>query len=94
MAGRRKWSGEVTRHSDALDLKDGVFKSDDPHAIASSLKESAQASKRRKSGAFRSAMSMLTFYVNRAGGNLTRRRKMVLDAAKNQLRAEFGRNSK
>lgn len=96
MAGRKResakrWSGEVTKHSDALDLEDSVFKQDDPDAIARSLKHSAETSRRRKSGPFRSAMSMLTFYINRAGKNLPKRRLKVLDRAKESLRKLFGR---
>lgn len=91
MARRKKWSAEVTEHSDALDLEEGVFKSDDPHEIAVSLKKSAETSDRRKSGAYRSAMSMLTFYINRAGSNLTGKQRKTLDAAKDELHAVFGR---
>lgn len=94
MADKAKWSAEVTRHSDALDLEGGVFASDDPRQIARSLKQSAEASKRRKSSPFRSAMSMLTFYINRAGKNLSRRRLRTLDAAKAELRRAFGRPAK
>ena len=86
-----RWSGEVTEHSDALDLKKDIFKSDDPHAIAASLKRSAEASDRRKSSPFRSAMSMLTFYINRAGDNLGTKERHTLEAAKNELRKLFGR---
>ncbi|HVZ30008.1 MAG TPA: DUF3175 domain-containing protein [Asticcacaulis sp.] len=87
----RKWSHEVTEHSDALDLKAHVFESHDPKAIARSLKHSAEASHRRKSSPYRSAMSMLTFYINRAGKNLPDKQKAVLEKAKDELRAEFGR---
>jgi hypothetical protein len=90
----RKWSTEVTEHSDALDLEPEVFRSRDPKKIARSLKRSAQSSRRRKSGAFRSAMSMLTFYVNRAGKNLPRTHRRVLEKAKDELRAAFGRPRK
>jgi len=90
----RKWSGEVTEHSDALDLKSGVFKSGDPHSIAISLKKSAEESHRRKSSPFRSAMSMLTFYINRAGRNLSGKERKTLDAAKDELQAVFGRKAK
>ncbi|MGH7776005.1 MAG: DUF3175 domain-containing protein [Candidatus Dormibacterales bacterium] len=90
MAGRR-WSGEVTRKSDALDLEEGVFSKDDPRAIALSLKRSAEASRRRKSDPYRSAMSMLTFYINRAGRTLPRERRECLEAAKDELRRLFGR---
>jgi hypothetical protein len=88
---RKKWSAEVTEHSDALDLEQDVFKSDDPKQIAASLKRSAERSDRRKSEPYRSAMSMLTFYVNRAGKNLSERRKRILERAKDELRRLFGR---
>jgi hypothetical protein len=91
---KKKWSGEVTEHSDALDLKDGVFKSDDPHEIAVSLKRSAETSDRRKSSPYRSAMSMLTFYINRAGKNLTGKQRKTLDAAKDEVHKVFGRPAK
>ena len=87
----RKWSGDVTERSDALDLKEGVFKSDSPKAIARSLKRSAETSSRRKADPFRSAMSMLTFYVNRAGSNLSAQRRCILAFAKDRLRSAFGR---
>jgi hypothetical protein len=87
----RKWSAEVTRHSDALDLERDAFKADDPKRIAASLKRSAERSERRKSGPFRSAMSMLTFYVNRGGSKLSARRKRILERAKDELRRLFGR---
>jgi len=86
-----RWSAEVTRHSDALDLKENVFKSDNPDAIAKSLKRSAEASQRRKSDPFRSAMSMLTFYINRAGRHLPAPRRRILETAKVSLRKVFGR---
>ena len=86
-----RWSAEVTEHSDALDLKAGVFELDDPKAIAQSLKRSAEASHRRKSEPYRSAMSMLTFYINRAGHNLPAARKAVLEKAKDELRKAFGK---
>jgi hypothetical protein len=86
-----KWSGEVTENSDALDLEQDVFKSDDPDEIARSLKRSAERSERRKSAPFRSAMSMLTFYINRAGRNLPAARRKTLEAAKGALRRVFGR---
>jgi hypothetical protein len=86
-----KWSGEVTENSDALDLEQDVFKSDDPDEIARSLKRSAEHSERRKSTPFRSAMSMLTFYINRAGRNLPAARRKTLEAAKGALRRVFGR---
>jgi len=85
------WSGEVTRKSNALDLEAGVFTLDDPREIARSLKRSAEASRRRKSAPFRSAMSMLTFYINRAGAGLPDERRRVLERAKEELRREFER---
>jgi len=91
-AGKR-WSGEVMRKSNALDLEPGVFARDDPHEIAASLKRSAEASRRRKAEPFRSAMSMLNFYINRAGRNLAPERRRVLEAAKDELRALFGRSA-
>lgn len=88
---RKYWSQKVTRESNALDLEPAVFRHDDPAAIARSLKRSAEHSKRRKSSPYRSAMSMLTFYINRAGKNLPKKRLKVLERAKDALRAEFGR---
>jgi Protein of unknown function (DUF3175) len=90
--GGRRWSREVTEHSDALTLDKGVFTESDPKAIAASLKRSAERSKRRKAGPFRSALSMLTFYINRAGKNLPTSRKRTLMRAKNELRKQFGRD--
>ncbi len=90
----RKWSAEVTRHSNALDLERDVFRQDDPRDIAASLKRSAEQSSRRKVGPFQSAMSMLNFYINRAGRNLPADRKQVLEQAKNELRKSFGREPK
>src|ERR1700759_3637219 len=87
----RRWSSRVTRESDALDLRQRVFTWRDPKRIARSLKRSAEHSKRRKAEPFRSAMSMLTFYINRAGKNLTATQRHTLEAAKDELRAEFGR---
>ena len=81
----------MTRESNALDLQKDVFALDDPKEIARSLKRSAEHSKRRKSSPYRSAMSMLTFYINRAGKNLPRKRLKVLEKAKDELRAEFGK---
>jgi hypothetical protein len=89
-----RWSADVTENSDALDLERDVFKSRDPRLIARSLKRSAQASRRRKSSAFRSAMSMLTFYINRAGRNLPLGRRRALQKAKQELRVVFGRTPK
>ncbi|MCL6706961.1 DUF3175 domain-containing protein [Pseudomonas sp. R2.Fl] len=91
-ARKEKWSADVTENSDALDLKEGVFTLDDPKKIAKSLKRSAEHSDRRKSDPYRSAMSMLTFYINRAGDNLTKERRSVLDKAKDELRHEFGKD--
>jgi hypothetical protein len=85
-----KWSAEVTLHSDALDLGREVFKKS-PTAIAHSLKRSAEHSHRRKSSPYRSAMSMLTFYINRAGKNLSATRRKKLEDAKAKLREAFGR---
>jgi putative cell wall-binding protein len=87
----KKWSREVTEHSDALDLEPDVFEQDDPREIARSLKRSAEHSTRRKSSPYRSAMSMLTFYINRAGRNLPDKQKTVLEQAKDELRKAFGR---
>jgi hypothetical protein len=86
-----KWSGEVTAHSNALDLQKDVFKMGDPKKIAASLKRSADASTRRKADPFRSAMSMLTFYINRAGKNLPAAQRKKLEAAKRELRSQFHR---
>jgi hypothetical protein len=88
---QRKWSQEVTEHSDALDLEEGVFTKDDPAEIARSLKRSAERSKRRKADPYRSAMSMLTFYINRAGKDLGKTQRRVLEDAKDELRKAFGR---
>jgi len=86
----RLWAARVTRTSNALDLEAGVFVLDDPLEIARSLKRSAEASMRRKSTPFRSAMSMLTFYTNRAGSSLSAERRAVLEKAKDELRRAFG----
>jgi hypothetical protein len=86
-----KWSQDVTGHSNALDLEKDVFARDDPKSIARSLKRSAEHSRRRKSSPFRSAMSMLTFYINRAGKDLPVKQKKILERAKEELRAAFGR---
>jgi hypothetical protein len=90
---RSRWSGEVTEHSDALDLQKDVFKLKNPEAIARSLKHSAETSDRRKSNSYRSAMSMLTFYINRAGGNLSESRRRTLERAKMSLRKIFHRGT-
>jgi hypothetical protein len=87
----KKWSQDVTEHSDALDLEEGVFTRDDPKEVARSLKRSAERSDRRKSDPYRSAMSMLTFYINRAGKDLDKHQKKVLEDAKDELRKAFGR---
>jgi Protein of unknown function (DUF3175) len=87
----RRWSQKVTRTSNALDLESGVFRGRSPRAIARSLKRSAEASSRRKSAPFRSAMSMLTFYVNRAGKQLSARDRQTLMRAKDELRKLYGR---
>ena len=91
---KKKWSQDVTDHSDAMDLKGGVFKSTDPKKIADSLKHSAEQSHRRKSSPFRSAMSMLSFYINRAGDQLSKKQRYTLDAAKDELRKDFHREPK
>jgi hypothetical protein len=92
MASSRGWAGEVTRKSDALDLEEDIFKSDDPRKIAQSLKKSAEESRRRKANPYQSAMSMLTFYINRAGSNLPGKRLETLEKAKDELRQAFGRD--
>ena len=91
MATQKKWSQDVTEHSDALDLDRDVFTQDDPAKIAASLKRSAEHSHRRKGTPFQSAMSMLTFYINRAGKGLTTHQKKVLEDAKDELRKAFGK---
>src|SRR3984885_5894248 len=87
----KRWSQRVTKESDALDLKHGVFTLRDPKAIAASLKRSAERSSRRKSGAYRSALSMLTFYINRAGKTLPKAQRDRLQHAKDELKRAFGR---
>ncbi|HZK92210.1 MAG TPA: DUF3175 domain-containing protein [Stellaceae bacterium] len=87
----RKWSAKVTETSDAMDLKKDVFKSKSPKRIAASVKRSAERSQRRKTSPFRSAMSMLNFYMNRAGKNLSASRRRVLESAKGRLRRLFRR---
>jgi hypothetical protein len=86
-----RWTQQVTETSNALDLEPKVFMQDDPKRIARSLKRSADQSKRRKSDPFRSAMCMLNFYINRAGKNLSKQRRERLEAAKDELRALYGR---
>jgi hypothetical protein len=84
-----KWSQHVTQHSNALDLEGGVFKKKDPKKIAQSLKRSAEHSKRKKSGPYQSAMSMLNFYINRAGKGLSKKEREPLERAKGELRKLF-----
>jgi hypothetical protein len=90
-ASPRRWSQRVTRESDALDLERGVFKQTSAKKIAASLKRSAERSSRRKSGAYRSALSMLTFYINRAGKNLPKTQLTRLQRAKLELKHQFGK---
>lgn len=87
-----RWSDRVTKNSNALDLERAVFASGDAHRIALSLKRSAERSKRRKATPYQSAMSMLTFYINRAGKGLPRHKLRVLERAKGELRKAFGRD--
>ncbi len=89
---RTRWSQQVTEHSDALDLEPGVFTLDDPREIALSLQRSAERSGRRKAGPLRSAMSMLQFYINRAGANLPARDRARLETAKDELRELYGKS--
>jgi hypothetical protein len=88
----KRWSQRVTKASDALDLKHGVFKLTDPKRIAASLKRSAERSSRRKAGAYRSALSMLTFYINRAGKTLPKTQRDRLERAKTELKHQFHRD--
>ena len=90
----KRWSGRVTRTSNALDLKKGVFAGRDPKKIAASLKRSAEHSKRRKASPYQSAMSMLNFYINRAGKDLPAGHKRVLERARDALREQFHRTPK
>jgi len=90
-SGSRRWSAEVMKKSDALDLAQGVFTLKNPHSIALSLKKSAESSQRRKAGPYQSAMSMLNFEINRAGKSLSAERKQVLNQAKVELRKVFHR---
>jgi len=87
-----EWSAKVTETSDALDLEPRVFDGRDPKRIAASLKRAAEHSRRRKASPFQSAMSMLTFYINRAGRSLPASRRRTLTAAKDELRRQFGRD--
>ena len=88
---KRKWSQEVTQHSDALDLEPGIFTKKDPDTIAASLARSAEKSTRRKTSAFHSALSMLTFYINRADQSLPQAQRKRLEKAKERLRERFHR---
>ncbi|HLK17849.1 MAG TPA: DUF3175 domain-containing protein [Bryobacteraceae bacterium] len=88
---KKRWSQHVTNTSNALDLDAGVFTWSDPKKIAASLKRSAEASKRRKGSPLQSAMSMLNFYINRAGGGLSKKQEHVLEKAKTELRTLFGK---
>ena len=90
-AKSKRWSRHVTETSDALTLEEGVFTKSTPRKIALSLKRSAEKSRRRKSNPYRSAMSMLTFYVNRAGKGLSKTRKAKLQKAKDELRGLYGK---
>jgi uncharacterized protein DUF3175 len=90
-APRKRWSQRVTTQSDALDLDRGVFRQTSARRIAASLKRSAERSKRRKAGAYRSALSMLTFYINRAGKNLPKAQRDRLERAKAELKRQFGK---
>jgi len=93
MGSRKRWSQEVTRHSNALDLESKVFTISSPHRIALSLKRSALVSHRRKGTPYQSAMSMLNFYINRAGAGLPAKQKQVLKRAKGELRRVFGKTN-
>ncbi|MEW6648108.1 MAG: DUF3175 domain-containing protein [Pseudomonadota bacterium] len=93
-AQAQRWSQQVTTTSNALDLEAGVFALDDPRAIARSLQRSAEASTRRKTTPFRSAMAMLNFYINRAGKNLPAERRSILEQAKEELRVVYGKDSR
>jgi len=88
----KKWSANVMKHSNALDLEPNIFETHDPKKVARSLKRSAEKSNRRKGTPYQSAMSMLTFYINRAGKNLEKKQKDTLEKAKGELRHEFGRD--
>ncbi len=90
--GNGRWSAAVTRNSNALDLDEGVFTWKDPRRVAASLKRSAETSTRRKANPYRSALSMLTFHINRAGKSLPAAQKRVLERAKDELRKQFGRD--
>src|SRR5437660_3167284 len=88
----RQWSARVTKHSNALDLQAKIFRSSNPRQVALSMKRSAERSKRRKGTPYQSAMSMLNFYINRAGKKLPKKQKRVLEKAKDELRDVFGRD--
>ena len=90
-AAPKRWSQRVTKESDVLDLRRGVFKLTSPKKIAASLKSSDEHSARRKAGAYRSALSMLTFYINRAGKTLPKTQRERLERAKEELKRAFGR---
>lgn len=94
MATKRKWSAAVTETSNAMDVAAGTFKQTNPKKIAEDVERDAERSTRRKSSPYRSAMSMLTFYINRAGSTLSARQRSVLERAKDILRAEFGPDAK
>lgn len=89
--GTKKWSAHVNETSDSLDLEEGIFKSDDPKRIAQSLKRSAEQSDRKKGTPLQSSMSMLNFYINRAGKNLPKKQKETLESAKDELRKLFNK---
>lgn len=90
----KRWSKKVTETSNALDLEKNVFAQEDPRRIARSLKRSAEKSQRRKSSPYRSAMSLLTFYINRAGKKLPKEQRARLEAAKDELRALYGKEQR
>lgn len=91
VGAQRYWSGNVTKHSHALDLEGGVFRMNNPQKIAVSLKRSSERSTRRKGTPYQASMSMLNFYINRAGKTLSVDRKRILEQAKDELRKVFGR---
>src|SRR5262245_53312981 len=93
MAVRKKWSQHVTDTSDAMTLDQGVFAGNDPRAMARSIKRSADRSHRRKSSPYRSAMSMITFYLNRGGKSLSESRRRVIEAAKQELRKLYDKSA-
>ena len=93
-SAQKKWSKKVTQTSDAMDLEKDVFKQKDPKKIAASVKRSAENSTRKKAGPFQSAMSMINFYENRGGKNISSGQKKVLDKSKKELRKSFGKKEK